>query len=82
MSHIHMTPDYAKLRVSVETLVARHGKWRVILTAIWPARHPRARKPQKIRPIDLPPSLRRDLGLPITADPPAPPTLWSIYFRP
>lgn len=80
MSHVHMNPDATMLRVSVETLIAQHGKWRVILTAIRPVGR-RPRKVQAIRPMDLPPALRRDLGLPITADPPPVPTALSVYFR-
>ncbi len=81
MSHIQISNEQAVLRVSVDTLVAEHGKWRVVLAAMKAMVRGR-RRVQTIRPIDLPPSLRRDLGLPTVVDPPSPPTVLTVYMRP
>lgn len=56
------------MRMSLDTLVADHGKWRVVIAALKAL--VRRRRVQTIRPQDLPPVLRRDLGLPPVADPP------------
>jgi hypothetical protein len=81
MSHIQISTEQAILRVSVDTLIAEHGKWRVVVAAI-KAMVRGKRKVQTIRPIDLPPSLRRDIGLPTVVDPPSMPTVLSVYMRP
>lgn len=81
MSHIQISTEQAILRISVDTLIAEHGKWRVVVAAI-KAMVRGKRKVQTIRPLDLPPSLRRDIGLPTVVDPPSMPTVLSVYMRP
>ncbi|WP_332718669.1 hypothetical protein [Pelagibacterium mangrovi] len=81
MSHIQISTEQAILRVSVDTLIAEHGKWRVVVAAI-KAMVRGKRRVQTIRPLDLPPSLRRDIGLPTVADPPSLPTVMMVYMRP
>ncbi len=81
MSHIQISTEQAILRVSVDTLIAEHGKWRVVVAAI-KAMVRGKRRVQTIRPLDLPPSLRRDIGLPTVVDPPSLPTVMMVYMRP
>lgn len=81
MSHIQISTERAILRVSMDTLIAEHGKWRVVMSAIKAMVRSR-RKVQTIRPSDLPPALRRDIGLPTVVDPPRMPTVMSVYARP
>lgn len=81
MSHIQISAEQAILRISVDTLIAEHGKWRVVIAAIKAMVRGR-RRVQTIRPIDLPPAIRRDIGLPTVVDPPRMPTVLSVYSRP
>ncbi|SDG41193.1 hypothetical protein [Pelagibacterium luteolum] len=81
MSHVNASLEAAILRVSVDTLVAEHGKWRVVMAAIKTMVRGR-RQVQTIRPQDLPPSIRRDIGLPTVVDPPRMPTVMMVYARP
>ncbi|WMT91441.1 hypothetical protein [Pelagibacterium sp. H642] len=81
MSHIQASNEHAVLRISVDTLIAEHGKWRVVLAAI-KAMVRGKRRVQTIRPIDLPNSIRRDIGLPTIVDPPSMPTVMMVYARP
>lgn len=81
MTHVNMIPDTAVLRISVDTLIAEHGKWRVVMTAIKAMVRGR-RRVQTIRPQDLPARMRADIGLPTVVDPPSLPTVMWVYFRP
>jgi hypothetical protein len=81
MSHVNMQVEGAILRISVDTLMAEHGKWRVIMAAIKAMVRGR-RRVQTIRPQDLPNSIRADIGLPTVVDPPRMPTVMMVYARP
>lgn len=81
MSHVNMQVEGAILRISVDTLIAEHGRWRVIMTAIKAMVRVR-RRVQTIHPHDLPNSIRADIGLPVIVDPPRMPTVMSVYARP
>lgn len=63
--------DAAILRVSLDTLVAEHGRWRVVAATLkaMVRGHKRA---QAIRGQDLSNWIRADIGLPAAADPPGP----------
>lgn len=81
MSQVNMQVEGAILRISLDTLMAEHGKWRVIMAAI-KAMVRSKRRVQRIRPQDLPNSIRKDIGLPTIVDPPRMPTVMNVYFRP
>ena len=81
MSHLNVNMERAVLRVSLDTLIAEHGKWRVVMTAIKAMVRGR-RRVKTIRPQDLPRVLRRDIGMPTVVDPPSMPTVMSVYSRP
>lgn len=81
MSHVHNGAEAAILRVSVDTLIAEHGKWSVVIAALKAMVRGR-RHVQTIRPTDLPPAIRRDIGLPTVVDPPPQmPTVLTVYAR-
>ncbi|WP_424940882.1 hypothetical protein [Aliiroseovarius sp. S253] len=52
-------PSHSKrLEASLRSLIARHGRWRVIRASLFA----KPMKPGRLE--DLPPAIRRDLGLP------------------
>lgn len=81
MTHVNSISDTAVLRISVDTLVAEHGKWRVVLAAIRAMVRGR-RRVQTVRSQDLPARIRADIGLPTVVDPPGGPTVMTVYMRP
>lgn len=62
--------DSAILRVCVETLVAEHGRWQVLKSAIVTLVRIKPRA-TVVSSTDLPQWLRDDIGLPPIADPPS-----------
>ncbi|RDE07993.1 hypothetical protein [Pelagibacterium lacus] len=68
------------LRVSVETLIAEHGKWSVVIMALRAMARSK-RQVQRVRSSDLPIAIRRDIGLPAIVDPPSRPMVLTVYSR-
>lgn len=77
MSNIHAHHDSAILRVSVDTLINEHGRWRVALAALAAAIRARKRRlPQSVARLDN--RLRADIGLPPVVDPPG--MYWKVRW--
>ncbi len=70
MSNIGIHHDSALLRISVDTLIAEHGRWRVALAALVAAIRSRRirRRPESAQLLSN--RLRADIGLPPVVDPP------------
>ncbi|WP_417579967.1 hypothetical protein [Pelagibacterium sp.] len=81
MSHVNMQAEGAILRVSLDTLVAEHGKWRVVTAAV-KAMVRGSNRVQTVHPQDLSNVIRADIGLPLIVDPPSMPTVMMVYARP
>lgn len=77
MSNIQAHHDSAILRVSVDTLIDQHGRWRVALAALAAAiRARKRRQPQGTQWLDN--RLRADIGLPPIVDPPG--MYWNVRW--
>ena len=83
MTHVSVSTNRPILAESLDTLVIEHGKWRVVMAAV-KAMVRGKRRVQTIRPLDLPPHLRADIGLPHVVDPPPVPAavVMLVYARP
>ena len=73
MTHIDTT-RIPTPRTEIDTLIARHGRWRILRAVA--AALIRANRPPPLGPEDFSPHLRRDLGL---ESPPPSPT-WRDFL--
>ncbi|WP_196259484.1 hypothetical protein [Pelagibacterium limicola] len=81
MSNIEARHDSALLRVSVDTLIADHGRWRVALAALVAAMQSQPRRQRRHYVPHMSNRLRADIGLPPADDPPTP-IVMMLYHKP